>query len=369
MATTITLPNGVRIDTTDAVADVVSLLTITHEAPKVPTTTPQPKAGRKVAVAPKGQAEPVAATEPKARPKATKRTTAPKERPARQPKAAQGGKALWASITAAIAEGDYVEARRLAAPKPDTFGVQAEAAIVRHQARSAKPKQAVEAPKPKAEPKAQPKAAKAAAAPKEPKAGQPLVGDTAEGNGGVKAAPLPPKAAAKVKAANAAEAMDYDSKAVVTEPEAPKAEPKARKRNHKADCGCPTCPKGIEARKAKQAPKEPQAQAQPKAAKAPKAAKPAAQEPKADARQVEDGRAEAAEATRVTLMGDKEAKRLLDALDTEGLAKAMRDYAMLCKRNERLGNAELAYAYNECADACHLALDMAKEHLASIVTK
>lgn len=318
--TALTLPNGVRIETTADLAEIGNLL-----GSALPTNmaTEQPKAAE--------TAQPQPTPEPKARPKATKRTTEPKARQARQPKAAQtNGKALWASITAAVAEGNYDEARRLASVKPDTFGVQAEAAIDRAKARQAK----------------QPKAGKPSSLPRKGEIVESVV-------------VLSDATKAKLAKANAAEAQ------APKEPEAPATTPKAsRKRNHKADCGCPTCPKGIAARQAKQAPKEQQAQ-EPKAPKAAPQPK-AAQEPKAptEAIKVRDDAAEQRECDRIVAKGNEQAQAMLSSLDTEGLKEAIRNYNTLAKRNLRLGNEALAIAYDECLDTCSLALTMAKEAMA-----
>ena len=155
MATTITLPNGVRIDTTDEASSLVALL---GTAPTVPTTQPE---------------APTVPTQPKkAKPsQPSKKATQPKPKAsqARTQRPKVDGKQLWADITSAISDGRYEDARNLASEKPDTFGVQAEAAIQRHQARSSKAGQRTVAKS--AKPK-QPKADAAKAATAEPKARQ-----------------------------------------------------------------------------------------------------------------------------------------------------------------------------------------------------
>jgi hypothetical protein len=309
--TTLTL-NGVEIQTTATLAEIMATI-----QPKADTVVTLPMAAEPTNVA--------TPSEPKARqarPAATKRTTA------RKPKATQGGgKALWAEITALVAEGQYDEARKAASVKPDTFGVQAEAAIKRHQARASKQGPKADAPKVEAAPKV--KVAKPS----------PVVGDTAEGNDSVKR--ITPKA---------------------------KAQAQDRKRNHKPDCGCVTCPNGIAKRQPKAAEPQPEPKAEPKARKAPKAKA----APKVDALQAETPidatveRAENAEATRIIAKGNDEAKHMLDTLDVDGLRTAMRNYASLEKRNLRLGNKVLAMAYDEAADACHLALQMVAETLGTV---
>src|SRR5690606_26693213 len=98
--TTLTLPNGVRIETTADLAEVGHLLGTAAPSAAPAAPAEQPKAAE----------EPSAEAKPRTQPKAAK----PK-----RPKAE--GKALWAAIVKAVAEGNYDEARRLAAPKPDTF--------------------------------------------------------------------------------------------------------------------------------------------------------------------------------------------------------------------------------------------------------
>lgn len=299
--TTLTLPNGVRIETTADLAEVGHLLGTA--APSVAPAAPaeQPKAAK---------------PQPKAA-KAKRRTKS-------------DGKALWAAITKAVAEGNYEEARRLAAPRPDTFGVQCEAAIARHQARAAKRAKATKSPKsPQTD---QPKAAKR-------KSALPPKGEQVE----VKR--VTPKAMAEAidaKARAAAEAADqaYDN-------EQPTETPKAsRKRNHKPDCGCPTCPKGIAARKA---------QAQAKQPKAEKQAKPAKQQPKAQPKAAEvaaeqEAAAMQREAERILAKSLEQAESLARALDLAGLKEATRQCLVLANRNERLGRPSLYEAYRDAAD-------------------
>lgn len=303
MATTITLPNGVRIDTTDAVADVVSLLqTQPVQQPKAATTTPQPKAEKATAApAPKAAKQP---------------------RQARQPKAATNGKALWASITTAIAEGDYTTARDLASAKPDTFGVQCEAAITRHEARTAKPSKAVETPKVTRLPEG--KRTRKARAANQPKAERHPVLDEVQ--------PEPTKAekrAAKQQAAKVA----------------------AKPRNHKPDCGCVTCPKGVEARKAAKAPKV----ETPKAVEVAEIAQPIPA-PKV---------VQAADPEGILVKANAECMAMANAMDVDGLKAASKAYLAMTKRQERLGNQTLAEAYADALDCADLAIQMVKEQAAA----
>lgn len=310
--TTLTLPNGVRIETTADPAEVGHLLgtAAPSVAPAAPAEQPKAAEGSSADTQPRTQAKPA--------------KRAKQAKPAsRQPKAAKtDGKALWAAITKAVAEGNYEEARRLAAPKPDTFGVQCEAAIARHQARAAK----------------RAKQAKPASQPKR-KSALPPKGEQVE----VKR--VTPKAMAEAidaKARAAAEAADqaYDN-------EQPTETPKAsRKRNHKPDCGCPTCPKGIAARKA---------QAQAKQPKAEKQAKPAKQQPKAQPKAAEvaaeqEAAAMQREAERILAKSLEQAESLARALDLAGLKEATRQCLVLANRNERLGRPSLYEAYRDAAD-------------------
>src|SRR5690606_20708646 len=126
------------------------------------------------------------------------------------------------------------------APKPDTFGVQTEAAIARHQARAAKRAKATKSPKsPKSAQSDQPKAEQ-----------QPQ-----------RKAALPPKG------------EQVEVKRITPKAMAEAIDAKVRK-SHKPDCGCETCPKGIEARRAKAAAKAEAKADQPKAEKQPKAEQP-----------------------------------------------------------------------------------------------
>lgn len=344
--TTLTL-NGVQIETTASLAEIVSAL---------PTNTPaqQPKAADEPTPEPKAR---------QARPKATKRTTEPKARQARQPKAGKvNGKALWADITKAVQNGDYVTARRLAEPKPDTFGVQTEAAIARHMAKQAKqPKAGNQPPQPKAE-------AEAAKPADQPKAGKPS--SLPRKGEEVEVKRVTPKAVAEqidAKARAAAKAADeaHDNERPT---EAPKV---TRKRNHKADCGCPTCPKGIAARKAKVADvvgKAPtKAQAKAAVAKAvadapkgrnvePKAPK----QPKAEALAEQEAAALQREADRILAKSLEQAEGLAKTLDITGLHEATRKCLVLANRNQRLGNVSLYEAYKDSADLFQDALAEAK---------
>lgn len=156
------------------------------------------------------------------------------------------------------------------------------------------------------------------------------------------------KARAAAKAAD--EAHDNERPA-----EAPKV---TRKRNHKADCGCPTCPKGVEARRAKAAAKQaPKADApkeqpsEPKAKQQPKAAEVLAEQEAAALQR---------EAERVLAKSLEQAEGLAKALDLTGLKEATRQCLVLANRNERLGNISLYEAYKDSADLFQDALNEAK---------
>lgn len=304
--TTLTLPNGVRIETTADLAEVGHLLgsAAPTVAPAAPAEQPQPKA---------------ASQQPQPQPKADK--------PKRTKRTKSDGKALWAAITKAVAEGNYDEARRLAAPKPDTFGVQTEAAIARHQARAAKRAKATKSPKSQ-----------------QPKAEQQPKQDA-------------PKEQPKRKSALPKKGEQVEVKRVTPKAMAEAIDAKVRK-SHKPDCGCVTCPKGIEARRAKAAAKAAAKADQPKAEQQPKP-----KQPKAEQQAEQEAAAMQREAERILAKSLEQAESLARALDLAGLKEATRQCLVLANRNERLGRPSLYEAYKDAADLFQDALTEAQAQM------
>src|SRR5690606_38000668 len=215
------------------------------------------------------------------------------------------------------------------APKPDTFGVQTEAAIARHQARAAKRAKATKSPKsPKSAQSDQPKAEQ-----------QPQ-----------RKAALPPKG------------EQVEVKRITPKAMAEAIDAKVRK-SHKPDCGCVTCPKGIEARRAKAAAKaaakadQPKAESQPKAEPKPQ---PKAQPKAAEQQAEQEAAAMQREAERILAKSLEQAESLARALDLAGLKEATRQCLVLANRNERLGRPSLYEAYRDAADLFQDALTEAQ---------
>ena len=229
------------------------------------------------------------------------------------PKAAQSttGKQMWADIQAAIKCGDHDTARRIASAKPDTFGVQCERAIAFAKTFTHKGNAAAKVAK-------TPKAVKA------PKAAQPLV---------------EPKALPK-----------SDNVVVVAKP--------SRKRNHRPDCLCPTCPLGVAKRRAEQQPIVKVTKVPTVDVKAVKAAKQVARKAKVAEVHTPPKAVAAVKPEDVVAKAYEHAMLLATEGNTEMLHHSAKACAEQAIRQTQAGNTRLAQAYGEASLGYDQAADL-----------